>query len=87
MARYLVAASVSGLEAAICLNKADLEVNKEVLDELELWKSLNIEVLETSTKTGQGIDSLVDFLTKAQCSGSPVELGWPIGGRQDIFGQ
>ena len=40
VARYLVAASVSGLEAAICLNKADLEVNQEVFDELELWKSL-----------------------------------------------
>ena len=74
VARYLVAASVSGLEAAICLNKADLEVNKEVRDELELWKSLNIEVLETSTKTGQGIDSLVDFLTKHSAVGAPWSL-------------
>ena len=74
VARYLVAASVSGLEAAICLNKADLEVSEQVRAELALWKSLGFTVLETSTKSGLGLTALTDFLQKESAVGAPWSL-------------
>ena len=74
MARYLVAASVSGLEAAICLNKADLEASDDVRNELSLWKSLGFTVLETSTKSGLGLTALTDFLSSESAVGSPWSL-------------
>ena len=74
VARYLVAASVSGLEAAICLNKADLEASEEVRSELSLWKSLGFTVLETSTKSGLGLTALTDFLSSESAVGSPWSL-------------
>ena len=45
VARYLLL-QVCPASTRLCLNKADLEIGQEVLDELELWKSLNIEVLK-----------------------------------------
>ena len=74
VARYLVAASLSGLDAAICLNKSDLEIGHEVHRELELWKSLGFTVIETSTKSGAGLNALIDFLASESEVGSPWSL-------------
>jgi len=74
VSRYLVAASVSGMRAAICLNKCDLPIDQAVRDELSLWQSLDIPILETSTKTGDGIRDLVAFLKNESSIGEPWSL-------------
>lgn len=57
--RYLIAAERNGLEAVICVNKADLiEDDEEFDDTLQPYNSLSVRFVKTSALTGEGIDEL-----------------------------
>jgi ribosome biogenesis GTPase len=56
--RYMVASAFGGLALAICLNKSDLGVPADVDEVLAGYASLGVEVVRTSTRTGQGLDRL-----------------------------
>ena len=58
MDRYLVAIAGAGLEAAICLNKIDLEVSTEVEAELALRASLGFPILRTCSTDGRGLEEV-----------------------------
>lgn len=55
--RYLVAASRDGLPAVLCVNKVDLGLSTLVKTYLKGYADLGINVLLTSTATGEGIGS------------------------------
>ena len=68
--RYLAAAAMGGLEAAICINKMDLPdaEGRDVVREVAgIYRAIGCTVLETSCVTGEGLDALralcVDALT------------------------
>jgi len=60
--RYLVAASRDGLTPAICLNKTDLGVPRDVERYLEGYARLGARIVRTSATTGAGVDVLRDVL-------------------------
>lgn len=63
--RYLMILQDSGIDCAICLNKADLksENDERILD---IYRELKIPVIETSTLNNRGIDELKETLRGKQ---------------------
>lgn len=62
--RVLVAASVGGLDAVLCINKADLAVDAPEIDEIVArYEDLGLLVRRTSVVTGEGIADLRHALT------------------------
>ncbi len=60
--RYLVTAGKYDIPPVICLNKIDLDAEREFCDTAEIWRELGIPVLEVSAVSGQGLDELRDTL-------------------------
>jgi ribosome biogenesis GTPase len=60
--RYLVAAALMGIEAALIRNKADL-ADPELDRRAEVYRKIGYPVLTTSAKTGQGIPALQQTLS------------------------
>ncbi len=61
--RYLASAERGGLNAIICLNKADLVEAWRMQSLIGAYSQLGIPILLTSAKTGLGIDRLREMLT------------------------
>lgn len=62
--RVMVAASVGGLDTAVCVNRIDLAPDRDVVHGLlERYETLGVWTVLTSAKTGEGIDRLLEFLT------------------------
>lgn len=59
--RYLMILQNCGIEPIICLNKADLKTkqDEEVLD---IYRHLNIPVVETSALNNEGVENLKNYL-------------------------
>jgi ribosome biogenesis GTPase len=62
MDRYLACAQRGGLQAIICLNKADLARTEAFILLVGAYAQLGVPVLLTSAKTGLGIDRLKEYL-------------------------
>lgn len=63
--RYLVAAENMGIKPAIIMNKMDLvdDDNQEIIDTfVQLYEGLGYEVIPASTKAGEGLNKLNQFL-------------------------
>lgn len=60
--RYLALCEHAGVEATICLNKADLGVPSEVEAAADLYASLGYRVLRTSVVSGEHLAELRDLL-------------------------
>lgn len=60
--RALVMALSGGVEPVICINKIDLDVDRERAPVAGLYVGLGYRVLETSALTGEGMGPLVDLL-------------------------
>jgi ribosome biogenesis GTPase len=58
--RYLIACENGNVTPVICLNKADLVT--ELPPELVWYENAGIPVIETSTETGEGINTLKDLI-------------------------
>lgn len=63
--RYLMVLQNSGIESIICLNKADLKGDNEEKI-LDIYRSIGIPVIETSTVEKEGIDQLKGYLRGKQ---------------------
>ena len=65
--RVLVAASVGGLEAVVCVNKIDLATPGPALDAVDevtrRYEALGVPTCRTSATTGEGLDHLRERLT------------------------
>jgi ribosome biogenesis GTPase len=62
--RILVAASVGGLDPALCINKLDLVDDRTLVDEVvERYDAIGVATRVTSAATGEGIDELGQLLT------------------------
>ena len=60
--RYLVLIQHSNIKPIICVNKADLGIEDENV--LAAYKKAGIQVIETSTETGQGVEDLKKAIDK-----------------------
>jgi ribosome biogenesis GTPase len=63
--RYLIAIQRGGAQAAICVNKVDLLEPDERVAELEkvaTYRDLGVPVVPTSTKTGEGLNTLRELV-------------------------
>jgi ribosome biogenesis GTPase / thiamine phosphate phosphatase len=58
--RYLIAAEVGGVRPLLCVNKID--VVDHLPHEVDLYRELGVEIVETSCHTGHGIETLRDRL-------------------------
>lgn len=63
--RYLMILQNSGIEAIICLNKADLKGIKEE-EILDIYRNIGISVIETSAINNEGIEQLKEKLRGKQ---------------------
>jgi ribosome biogenesis GTPase len=75
MDRYLVAIAAAGVQAAICLNKIDLEISEEVEAELSLRESLGYPILRTCSKDGRGLSEVRELIGKHSDVGSWAFMG------------
>lgn len=60
--RYIAAAKNGGIEPIICFNKVDLIDPEEIRNDVEHYQKLGIQVVCTSTLTGEGIEEMRDML-------------------------
>lgn len=68
--RYLIAIMQGGAQPLICVNKADLLEGDELREELaclDAYSEFGVDAILCSTKTGQGIDELMERL-RGRCS-------------------
>src|SRR5580693_8480819 len=63
--RYLAAATSSDIAATLIVNKSELGVSDDLRKELEVYKSAGYDWLTCSTRTGEGMDALLEV-----CKGS-----------------
>lgn len=61
--RFLVLADAHELEAAICVNKIDLDPEGILREEFALYERIGYPVVYTSGHTGQGLDALAALLS------------------------
>ena len=61
--RFLVLAEAHELDAAICVNKVDLDPTGELRAQFRLYETIGYPVLYTSSRTGEGIDALAAQLS------------------------
>ena len=54
--RYLIAAEVGGVPPLLCVNKVDIV--ERLPHEVDLYRGLGVEIIETSCKTERGIEEL-----------------------------
>ncbi len=60
--RFLVVAEMNHLPAVICVNKVDLVEPGEAEAEFKLYETIGYQVIYTSAKKGQGLETLKDCL-------------------------
>jgi len=60
--RYMVMASAGDVPVALCLNKSDLEPQRPDAGDLDIYRALDVPVIITSAKTGEGLDELRSLL-------------------------
>ncbi len=60
--RYLVASEASGLSAIVCITKADLIDDDELVDDIRRYEAIGYPVLLTSATTGSNIEQLKQAL-------------------------
>lgn len=64
--RVLVAASVGGLDPALCLNKVDLVTDRTEVEAVAArYRAIGVEVEVTSVVTGEGLDGLRELISGA----------------------
>jgi len=56
--RVLIATKRGRMKPLVIINKADLGFTKEIEEWVSLYQSLNIPIIQTSCKTGEGIEAL-----------------------------
>ncbi|MGK0347429.1 MAG: ribosome biogenesis GTPase [Myxococcota bacterium] len=62
--RYLVAASVQGLQATLVLTKTDLGIPDNVTAQFEEITDVGVDILKVSNTDGSGVQEISDYLAK-----------------------
>lgn len=60
--RFIILAEHQNLNIIICLNKVDLTKREEITSILDIYKNTSYPIVKTSTKTGEGIEDLKEYL-------------------------
>jgi ribosome biogenesis GTPase len=61
--RLLVAAELGGLKPVICINKTDLLEEEYILEDMQIYKELGIDVFLMSLTEKKGVEEIRKFLT------------------------
>ena len=72
--RFLVLASAHELDAAICLNKIDLDPTGDLREPFDVYREIGYPLLHTSVRTGEGLEDLEKMIR-----GHIVVLAGPSG--------
>src|SRR5205085_8919736 len=56
--RFLVLADAHGLDAAVCVNKIDLDPSGELREPFAVYERIGYPVVHTSSRTGEGLEAL-----------------------------
>jgi ribosome biogenesis GTPase len=67
--RYLAAATSSGIQAVLIVNKSELGISADLAVELEAYRQAGYDSLACSTRSGEGMDAVL-----AACTGSVTAL-------------
>lgn len=60
--RFIILAEHQNLNIIICLNKVDLTKREEITSILDIYRNTSYPIVKTSTKTGEGIEDLKEYL-------------------------
>ncbi len=60
--KMLINNEISGLKSIICFNKADLVDKKYIDSVMDIYRKSGAVLIATSTKTGRGLNALLDLL-------------------------
>ena len=77
--RYLVSASVSGLDALVLVNKVDLGITEDVQRALEVRRAVGFPIQYVSSKTGEGVQEFRDWLAR-----ETVDRPWVLVGHSGV---
>jgi ribosome biogenesis GTPase len=60
--RILVAAELGRVQSIICINKIDLSNKDEILEDLKIYKYLDIDLFPLCSITGEGLQPFLEFI-------------------------
>ena len=61
--KWLVKANASNIKPFLINNKVDMKQEKDYLEKLDIYKNINIKIIDTSAKYDKNISELKEFLT------------------------
>jgi ribosome biogenesis GTPase / thiamine phosphate phosphatase len=86
--RALIAAEAAGITAILVVNKADLPESAALLEQIQAtWLdgpgAIELDIFETSAKSGAGVDAILEYLAIGGAVGGPASGS--VGGRRGAF--
>tara|TARA_Y100000994_G_scaffold247884_1_gene254247 strand:+ start:817 stop:1677 length:861 start_codon:yes stop_codon:yes gene_type:complete len=64
--KWILKSKISNIEAFIVNNKIDLNVDKEYKDKINIYKDINIKIIDSSAKYGDNLEELGNYI-KGKC--------------------
>ena len=64
--KWILKSKLSNIEAFIVNNKIDLSVDKEYKDKINIYKDINIKIIDSSAKYGDNLEELGNYI-KGKC--------------------
>ena len=64
--KWILKSKISNIEAFIVNNKIDLSVDKEYKDKINIYKDINIKIIDSSAKYGDNLEELGNYI-KGKC--------------------
>ena len=64
--KWILKSKISNIEAFIVNNKIDLNVDKEYKDKINIYKNINIKIIDSSAKYGDNLEELGNYI-KGKC--------------------
>ena len=64
--KWILKSKLSNIEAFIVNNKIDLNVDKEYKDKINIYKDINIKIIDSSAKYGDNLEELGNYI-KGKC--------------------
>ena len=63
--KWIIISRYSNIEPFLVLNKIDMEIPKDVLETVKIYKSIGIKCFEVSAKNNIGLDALINYITQS----------------------
>ena len=61
--KWILKTKLSNIEAFIVNNKIDLNIDKEYRDKIDIYKNINIKIIDSSAKYGNNLKELGNYIT------------------------